>query len=153
MEAYSQGDYTAIPSGTYGGTIFSPSYSSAIKTRQHKAKQHGTSSTGGSSTTGGGSTTTPGGTGTDTPPGGVDLPGTDGGTSNPINEATKDLTDGLADAGTVLNDTTSGVVTQTENTINGLLGALTQLQAQTQCTLKFALQPAKLQECLDSYGL
>ena len=38
MEAYSQGDYTAIPSGTYGGTVFSPSYSSAIKSRHHKAK-------------------------------------------------------------------------------------------------------------------
>lgn len=32
MEAYSQGDYSAIPSGTYGGTVFTPSYSSAIKT-------------------------------------------------------------------------------------------------------------------------
>jgi hypothetical protein len=34
MEAYSQGDYSAIPSGTYGGTVFTPSYSSAIKTRK-----------------------------------------------------------------------------------------------------------------------
>jgi hypothetical protein len=34
MEAYSQGDYSAIPSGTYGGTVFTPSYTSAIKTRQ-----------------------------------------------------------------------------------------------------------------------
>lgn len=31
MEAYSQGDYTSVPSGTYGGTVFTPSYSSAIK--------------------------------------------------------------------------------------------------------------------------
>lgn len=36
MEAYSQGDYSAIPSGTYGGTVFTPSYSSAIKSRQDK---------------------------------------------------------------------------------------------------------------------
>ena len=30
MEAYSSGDYSAVPSGTQGGTSFSPSYSSAI---------------------------------------------------------------------------------------------------------------------------
>ena len=36
MEAYSQGDYTAIPSGTYGGTVFTPSYSSAVQNRTHK---------------------------------------------------------------------------------------------------------------------
>ena len=39
MEAYSQGDYTAVPSGTYGGTSFSPSYSSAIEQRYTAAKQ------------------------------------------------------------------------------------------------------------------
>lgn len=33
MEAYSQGEYTAIPSGTYGGTVFTPSYSTAVKNR------------------------------------------------------------------------------------------------------------------------
>ncbi len=33
MEAYSQGDYSAIPSGTYGGTVFTPSFSSAVKNR------------------------------------------------------------------------------------------------------------------------
>jgi membrane-bound lytic murein transglycosylase B len=35
MEAYSSGDYTAVPSGTYGGTSYSTSYSSAI-TKAHK---------------------------------------------------------------------------------------------------------------------
>jgi len=33
MEAYSQGEYSAIPSGTYGGTVFTPSYSSAVPNR------------------------------------------------------------------------------------------------------------------------
>lgn len=33
MEAYSQGDYTATPSGTYGGTVFTPNYSSAVPNR------------------------------------------------------------------------------------------------------------------------
>ena len=45
MEAYSSGDYTAVPSGTQGGTTFSPSYSSAIDrsykvAKQRKAKAH-----------------------------------------------------------------------------------------------------------------
>ncbi len=72
MEAYSQGDYTAVPSGTYGGTSFSSSYSSAIdrsykaaKVRKAKekaaAKRNGTSPTG--STKGGGTGGTSGTTG------------------------------------------------------------------------------------------
>jgi hypothetical protein len=39
MEAYSSGDYTAVPSGTYGGTTFSPSYSSSIDHTRKVAKQ------------------------------------------------------------------------------------------------------------------
>jgi membrane-bound lytic murein transglycosylase B len=55
MEAYSQGDYTAIPSGTYGGTVFTPSAASTIKTRHHAAtKKQAAGSTGGN--TSGGST-------------------------------------------------------------------------------------------------
>ena len=38
MEAYSAGDYTAVPSGTYGGTSYSPSYSSAIDKSYKVAK-------------------------------------------------------------------------------------------------------------------
>jgi len=45
MEAYSQGDYTAIPSGTYGGTVFTPSYSSATPTRETKPPKSDSSST------------------------------------------------------------------------------------------------------------
>src|SRR4051794_33124370 len=63
MEAYSQGDYTAIPSGTYGGTMFTPSAASTIKSRQHQAKVHqhqASHSSAGSSSTGSGSGTAPG---------------------------------------------------------------------------------------------
>ncbi len=98
MEAYSQGDYTAVPSGTQAGTSFSPSYSSAIdrsykqaKERKAKAKAvkarqqangSSTGSGGGGSTGGSGSN----GSGTSPPPddttgGTADLPacgGTDG---------------------------------------------------------------------------
>jgi len=41
MEAYSSGDYTAVPSGTYGGASYSSSadsYSTAISKAHHKAK-------------------------------------------------------------------------------------------------------------------
>ncbi len=41
MEAYSSGDYTALPSGTYGGSSFSTGgYSSAISHSYKAAKQH-----------------------------------------------------------------------------------------------------------------
>ena len=53
MEAYSSGDYTAVPSGTYGGNSYSPSYTSAIDksykvAKQRKAKQKYAASHGGS---------------------------------------------------------------------------------------------------------
>ncbi|MCW2828948.1 MAG: Transglycosylase protein [Marmoricola sp.] len=106
MESYSSGDYTAVPSGTYGGTSFSPSYSSAIdrsykaakqrKAKQAKARANGTSGsgsaigggggknsggsgsggTGGSSGTGGVTGSLPGGGGS-TPGGGGSSPGSD----------------------------------------------------------------------------
>ena len=67
MEAYSSGDYSAVPSGTQGGTSFSPSYSSAIdssykaaeqrEARQKAAKQRRqqAAANGGSSSSSGGS--------------------------------------------------------------------------------------------------
>lgn len=39
MEAYSAGEYTAIPSGTYGGTVFTPDYTSTLKSREKKEKK------------------------------------------------------------------------------------------------------------------
>ncbi len=75
MESYSSGDYTSVPSGTYGGTSFSPSYSSAIDrsyqvAKQRKAKERATrirqqqAANGGSGSTSGGSTGTGGSPGT-----------------------------------------------------------------------------------------
>ncbi len=74
MESYSSGDYTSVPSGTYGGTSFSPSYSSAIDrsykiAKQRKAKERAVkirqqqAANGGSGSTSGGSTGTGGSTG------------------------------------------------------------------------------------------
>ena len=42
MEAYQQGDYTAVPSGSYGGSTFSPSYSGVINQRRQAAKARAT---------------------------------------------------------------------------------------------------------------
>ena len=105
MEAYSSGDYTAVPSGTQAGTSFSPSYSSSIDrsykvAKQRKAKAakarakaraNGGSGSGssGSGTTGGGTGTGPGaGTGAGTIAGGGTGSGTSGG-SNAVGGAVK----------------------------------------------------------------
>ena len=82
MEAYSSGDYTAVPSGTYGGSSFSPSYSAAIdssyqaakerKARQ-RAKQRAAADSGSSSSSSSGSTSSgslPAAGGTDSSDGG-----------------------------------------------------------------------------------
>ena len=85
MEAYSSGDYTAVPSGTQGGTSFSPSYSSAIdqsykaakvrkakeRAAQQRRRQQQQAAASGGSSSGSGSSTG-GTTGT--------IPGTSGGT-------------------------------------------------------------------------
>ena len=82
MEAYSSGDYSAVPSGTLGGTSFSPSYSSAIdrtyqvaqerKQREEAAKTTARGTSSGSSSSGSTDGATPGGgsTGASTPPDG-----------------------------------------------------------------------------------
>ena len=70
MEAYESGDYTSVPSDSYGGTLFAPNYANAIKKNRHESKSAATkngakknSSTGTDTTTGG---TDPGTSGTST---------------------------------------------------------------------------------------
>src|SRR4051794_480292 len=116
MEAYSQGDYTAIPSGTYGGTIFTPSAASTIKSRQQhaKAQHHAAAHAGAAGSTGGstGAGTGTGGTGTG-PIGGTggDTGGTTGKVTDPIKQATQGITGGLADATGTGSGTVTGTVT------------------------------------------
>jgi hypothetical protein len=120
MEAYSSGDYTAVPSGTYGGTSYSPSYSSAIDksykvAKERKAKQkyaaaHGGSTAGygkgssGAGSASGGSSGVGGTTGTGGATGGTggtgSLPGTGGsssGGSNPVGDALNGVGDTVKD--------------------------------------------------------
>jgi hypothetical protein len=104
MEAYSQGEYSSIPSGTYGGTVFTPSYSSAVQQRTHKpAKSTKPSSTGGGTTGGGqqpsGNPSSPSGPSTPTTP------------ANPLAPITDQLTQGL---GTVTQPVVATLSTLTE---------------------------------------
>ena len=105
MEAYSAGDYTAVPSGTYGGTSYSPSYSSAIdksykvakdrKAKQKKAQQEAAAN-------GGSGSSSSGGTGSGLP----DTPGSDGGGSG---DSGGNAVDNLGDAvGGAVGDVTGG---------------------------------------------
>ncbi|RNL81192.1 lytic transglycosylase domain-containing protein [Nocardioides marmorisolisilvae] len=88
MEAYSQGDYTAIPSGTYGGTVFTPSYSSAVQNRTHKPSK----TVKPSSPSTGGSTGGDNGPSTPTEP---STPSTPTAPKNPLAPITDPLTKGL----------------------------------------------------------
>lgn len=86
MDAYTQGDYTAVPSGTYGGTVFTPSYSSAIKA--HK-KHTPTKTTTVTTSTGGGTSSTGGSTGGGTGTGGTSKPPAP---KNPLSAVTDPIT-------------------------------------------------------------
>jgi len=128
MEAYSQGDYTAIPSGTYGGTVFTPSAASTIKSRQHAAKQHQAAAGG---TTAGGSTAP--GTSSSSPDSSstpiVPPPGTPQST-DPI---TKALQGATGTVGGLLNP--SGGTTSSPAP-DPVTTTLTKVQAAAQCTLQ-----------------
>jgi hypothetical protein len=142
MEAYSQGDYTAIPSGTYGGTIFSPSAASTIKTRQHAAQQqHSSTATGGSTTTtsGGSTTTAPPSSGTPSSP---STPGT-GTATDPIKQATSGLTSTLTDATTTVTqpvvntlDTLAEAAGFCDSQLSGLVSTLLLNTADGKCAQK-----------------
>ena len=92
MESYSSGNYSAVPSNTYGGTSFSQSYSSAINQSYKVAKQrkarikaahaHGGSGSGGGTTSSGGGSGLPSSGGTGSTSGGGTVPGTGGGTGS-----------------------------------------------------------------------
>ena len=133
MEAYSKGDYSAVPSGTYGGTTFSPSYSSAIQGKRKAAakKQQaaakpgapgstpGTGTPGSPGTPGTGTPGSPGTPGTGTP----GSPGTPGGGSNPVGET--------------LQNTTNAV----KATVEGTVKTVSKTLAQTQCTAEALTKP------------
>jgi len=112
MEAYSQGDYSAIPSGTYGGTVFTPSYSSAIKSHKPKPTKPATQGSDEPATNSGG-------TG-----GGTTDPGTDnGGSSTPSKPSLpKNPLQPVTDAVTNTVTTVTTPVVTVLNTLTAALG-------------------------------
>lgn len=125
MEAYSSGDFTAVPSGTQGGTTFTPSYSSSIqgsyaakkqretreKVRKQRAQQGGGAGSSGGST----GTTGPGadgGSGIDTGSGGGLIPGGSsgsGGGETVVDKTTKAATGAVKDTVKGVTDTVDEV--------------------------------------------
>jgi membrane-bound lytic murein transglycosylase B len=151
MEAYSQGDYTAVPSGTYAGTVFTPSAASTIKTRQHAAKQHA-AATGTSGTTASGST--PPGTSSSSPDSSsgtpvVTPPGTPGKTTDPLTKTLQDATGAVGGLLQPSGGTTSSPAPDPVTT------TLTYVQAVAACTAQgytALTTPAKWTTCLAGYG-
>ncbi|MCZ4498587.1 MAG: Transglycosylase protein [Marmoricola sp.] len=114
MEAYSDGDYSAIPSGTNAGTVFTPSYSSAIKERHAKPHKNNAVST----VTEDSGTATPSTDKPSTDKPGTDKPGTDKPSTptvpkNPL----KPVTD-------VVEEVTHGITQPVIDTLNSLTAAL-----------------------------
>jgi membrane-bound lytic murein transglycosylase B len=164
MEAYSSGDYTAVPSGTYGGTSYSTSYSSAItkahKTaKERKAKQRAAAAaqhngTGGSTGAGSGST----GSGSTLP----DTPGSDGsGSAGSGGNAASNLGDAvggaLGDVAGTGSGSGSGGATQNPDPVQHLTRALasTACLAEVGVSTLAALLGGKLTQyntCMDRYG-
>ena len=157
MEAYSQGDYTAVPSGTYGGTSFSPSYSSAInksykvaKERKAKAvKARQEAANGGSGSTGNGSGSTGGGTtGGGTLPGGGT--GGTGGTGGGVLDGVGDVVDGVIGGG---GSGGGGGGTPPPPPLPDPVETITRAVATANCLARGLLAgtPA-FNQCMDSYG-
>jgi membrane-bound lytic murein transglycosylase B len=164
MEAYSSGDYTAVPSGTYGGTSYSTSYSSAISkahktAKQRKAKQKAAAqqqaANGGSGSTSG-STDSGGGTLPATPGSGDSGGSGDGGNAvsnlgDAVGGAVGDLT------GTGSGSSSGGGATQTPDPVQHLTKALasTTCLAQVGVSTLGALLGGKLTQynaCMKTYG-
>jgi hypothetical protein len=127
MEAYAAGDYTAVPSGSYAGTQFTPNYASAIENRKHEAKvrhQHGGSATAPAAPVAGGSTGSVGG-GTGSAGGGTG--GSGGGsvggggtTSDPV----KAVTDGVHQVASALPSPLGPVVGQVADVLDSTAATL-----------------------------
>jgi membrane-bound lytic murein transglycosylase B len=131
MEAYSQGDYTAIPSGTYGGNLFTPSYSSAIGAQQ---QQNATQTPKATGPKGGGAVVTP--SSPSTPAAGSGGSGSSGGGSTGGDDSTGGVIGGgdtggdtgglpLPDAPKP-KDPVSKAVEDTANQVGDAVGSVTQ---------------------------
>jgi hypothetical protein len=142
MEAYSQGDYTAVPSGTSAGTLFTPDYAAATRAHrlhlrhQHAVKaRHSGSATGGGgstpssgSTGGGGSSGPTGSTGNGTGTGDVPSAPSTNTSGGSVTDTVKKVTDGANKA----TGGTTGPVTQP------VVDTLSYAEAQALCSAQMS---------------
>jgi membrane-bound lytic murein transglycosylase B len=169
MEAYSQGDYTAIPSGTSAGTLFTPDYAAVRAAhRQHVRHQHAVKARHSSPATGGGRSTSSGSTGGSSSSGPTgstgagtgDVPSapttnTSGGT---LNDTIKKTVDGVTK--TVTGGSTSSpspspaTVTQTLSKTEATTKCLAQVNADSlsQLDLLGLLKQQAYNDCMAGYG-
>lgn len=113
MEAYSLGNYTAIPSGTYGGSVFAPSYEATVQARPERkpiTKPSAPKPT--RPVSGGGGSTAPEPTGP-----APTNPATPSTPKNPLSGVTKPLTD-------TLDSVTGGATKPLTDVIDNLTEAL-----------------------------
>ncbi|WP_246003309.1 lytic transglycosylase domain-containing protein [Nocardioides aurantiacus] len=140
MEAYSSGDYTAVPSGAQGGSSFSPSnstsYSASIQksyevARERKAKaraaqvrrERAAQSSGGSSSTGSlGESPSSGGTDGVISPSSPTAPSGSDTVSGTVKETTKKLGDTVKGAGDSVDKATGGATGGTGGAVGGTVG-------------------------------
>ncbi|MGN6251863.1 MAG: lytic transglycosylase domain-containing protein [Marmoricola sp.] len=138
MEAYSAGDYTAVPSGAYAGNVFTPSYATTIQQRRHAAQQRHqrggprtaaspapAGSRGGGVTTGSSDGTQSGGGGTGG--GTTTQPSAPGATSGPgggLGQVTQGLTDGVKSATSALPTPVQSAAAPVVETLNTVTKAL-----------------------------
>jgi hypothetical protein len=141
MEAYSSGDYTAVPSGTNGSTSYSPSYSTQIdrsykvaKERKQKAAKAKAKAIANGTYNGGSGSSSSGGTSGGTA-GGVTGGGTSGG--------------GLTGGGTGTTGTSKDPVGDVVKGVTGAVGGLTGGSASTPTpTPPKTTAPAPVQQVL-----
>ncbi|HET8560160.1 MAG TPA: lytic transglycosylase domain-containing protein [Marmoricola sp.] len=138
MEAYSQGDYTAVPAGSSAGTLFTPDYASAVtRAHQHHVRQqraaraHQSHVAGSSSTTTSGPTGSTGSTGSS---GGTDS-GSGGGSGGGTGSTGGSVTDTVKNT---VNGVTSGSGGSTGGTTQPVVDTLTYAEAQTVCSDQLA---------------
>ncbi len=139
MEAYSSGDYTAVPSGTQAGTSFAPSYSSTIQNtyravklrkaqeRKARAQARANGGSGGSSDYNGSAP------GNGTPPINGGSGTTTGTTSNPVTKATDPVKKVVDDVIKTVTPKPPSTPDPTK-TPDPVKQALTTAQAIAQCT-------------------
>lgn len=122
MEAYSQGEYTAIPSGTYGGTVFTPTYAAKVDARKPRTAPKATKP----------ARTAPKNTGSSTSTGSTGSTGSDTGStgsSSPLAPVTEPLTKTLDSVTKTLDGATGGTVGTVTEPVTAVLSTLTEATA------------------------